>query len=533
MAELSAEKIAQQAFDLGLLDDRQLQAVWANFGRRNVSGDEFVQYLLRHELITNFQFDRMLKDERAGYFYGDYKVLYLVAAGSFARVYRAVHKESGRIVALKVLRSRYSGDPMQTDHFCREGWVGVQLRHANIVPIHEVYSKGVTHFLVMDFIEGRNLREFLKVRKKLDAIEATRLIIDLASGLSYAAERGVWHRDLKLTNVLISSDGQAKLVDFGLAATDSSLTEDADGEAPSQRTIDYAGLERATGVRKDDPRSDIYFLGCIFYTMLVGKSPLFETRDRILRLSRSRFFDVIPIHHANPSVPRVVATVVNTAMQVEAERRYQTIGEMLVELTAAAARLAAGETEPCGSSDGAIAQGLDSVQREELAKAAAQLAAANRPKTVMFVEANSRMQDIFREELKKSGFRVLVTIDPNRAIDRFDETNRPADCLVISTKKLAESGIEAFIRCAQGEYTQKLPVMLLVDTAHVDLVEQVQPFVAEHRLVIPMPITMRKLEEILIKLIGAPTAKKAAATPAAKQQAAPAADPPAAPLETA
>src|SRR5690349_950298 len=107
MPELNAEQIAQRAFDLDLLNERQLQEIWGEFGRRNVPADEFVQFLLRRELLTNFQLDRLLKGERSGYFYGDYKVLYMVAGGSFARVYRAAHRETGVVRALKVLRKRY------------------------------------------------------------------------------------------------------------------------------------------------------------------------------------------------------------------------------------------------------------------------------------------------------------------------------------------------------------------------------------------------------------------------------------------
>ena len=111
---------------------------------------------------------------------------------------------------------------------------------------------------------------------------------------NWDVEHGLTHRDLKLNNVLISSSGQAKLVDFGLAAMDEVLVDDALADLPNTRTIDYAALERATGVRKDDTRSDIYFLGCIFYHMLTGQSPLSETKDRLQRLSKQRFLDVIP-----------------------------------------------------------------------------------------------------------------------------------------------------------------------------------------------------------------------------------------------
>ena len=167
--------------------------------------------------------------------------------------------------------------------------------------------KGKCHFLVMEFVEGRNLREFVKIRKKLDPVEATRLMIGITDGLRYAFEHGLTHRDLKMSNVLVSSRGEAKIVDFGLASMDETLTDDALADLPNTRTIDYAALERATGVRKDDTRSDIYFLGCIYYNMLAGQPPLAETRDRVQRLSKQRFLDVVPIQKADPSIPACVA----------------------------------------------------------------------------------------------------------------------------------------------------------------------------------------------------------------------------------
>ena len=98
MGEPSAEELAQRAFDLGVLDERQLQEVWASFGSRNVASDEFVQFLVGREFLTNYQIERLVKGDRTGFFFGDYKVLYLVGAGTFARVYRAVHRETGKVM---------------------------------------------------------------------------------------------------------------------------------------------------------------------------------------------------------------------------------------------------------------------------------------------------------------------------------------------------------------------------------------------------------------------------------------------------
>ena len=113
---------------------------------------------------------------------------------------------------------------------------------------------------------------------------------DVAAALDYALRKNITHRDIKLSNVLVSGRGAAKLVDFGLAGAPD--REEAIAENANLRTIDYAALERSTGVRRDDPRSDIYFTGCMFYHLLSGTAPLSETRNRINRLTKDRFTKV-------------------------------------------------------------------------------------------------------------------------------------------------------------------------------------------------------------------------------------------------
>ncbi len=494
MAELSAEEIAQRLIDLNLVTDRDLRSVWGEFGRRNVSPEEFTQLLLRRELLTNYQLDRALRGERNGFFYGDYKVLYLVAAGSFARVYRAAHKETGRVVALKVLRRRWSDNPAHAEQFVREGEMGRTLRHPNIVPIYEVYSKGRTHFLVMEFVEGHNLRDFMRLRKKLDPLEATRLMIGITSGLNYAFQRGVAHRDLKLSNILISSRGQPKLVDFGLAAADERISDEALANHPNPRTIDYAGLERATGVRKDDMRSDIYFLGCIYYHMLTGQPPLQETKDRIQRLSKTRYLEVVPIHKLDPDIPRVVAAVVNQAMELDVDRRYQTPAQMLVDLNVAAKRVEAGQD--IDELPDAEAQPTTNGDRDRWVS---MLAAEGRQQALMVVEANTKMQDLLRDGLKRAGYRVLLTSDPNRAMQRFDDDQPPADAIIFSTGGVGKPAVEAFNRFGQEERTRQIPAVLLLDKRHRGWRDEAD--VAPHRVVVTMPIKLRQLRDVIRQLM--------------------------------
>ena len=139
MGKQTAEQIAQRAFDLGLLDDRQLRQVWAELGTRNVKVRELVQLLVRREFMTNYQVERLLKGEKTGFFYGEYKVLYLVGTGTFARVFRAVHRETDQVVALKVLRTRFSDNPTQYGQFLREGQVVSNPAQAIQTPKRETY----------------------------------------------------------------------------------------------------------------------------------------------------------------------------------------------------------------------------------------------------------------------------------------------------------------------------------------------------------------------------------------------------------
>ena len=455
MAYQTAEQVAERAFELGLLDERQLRDLWGSFGSHDVPLQEFVQALVRREYLTNYQVERLMKGDRTGFFFGNYLVLYLVGQGSFARVYRAAHRKTGKIVALKVLRNRFSEKPAQAGLFVREGRLGCRLRHPNIVPIYEVFSKGRMHFLVMEFIEGRDLREFVRIRGKLDPLEATRLMINITDGLRYATEHGLTHRDLKMSNVLVSSRGEAKLVDFGLASMDDTLSDDALADQHNTRTVDYAALERATGVRKDDVRSDIYFLGCIYYNMLTGQPPLVETRDRVLRLSKQRFLDVLPIQKVDRSLPVSVSLVVNKAMALDPERRYQSPMAMLVDLRTVVKRLAEG-----GSDAEEVTEGVDS---DEQSGSSTGFGAANTGRSVMVVESDGKMQDIFRKSFKQAGYRVLVTADPARATGRFRQDASVADCIVFNAQQIGPSALEMFNELGEDQRTESVPAVLLLD----------------------------------------------------------------------
>lgn len=492
MSELTAEDFAQRALDYELLDARQIDSVWSDLGTRDVALGAFQNVLLRRELMTNYQVERVIKGLRTGYFYGDYKVLYMVGTGTFARVFRTVHRTTGKVVAAKVLRRRFADDPKRAAQFVTEGELGMGLRHPNICPIYEVHSEtsmhqaGTNYFLIIEFIEGQNLREMLRIRKKFSPIEATNLMIDIVSGLAYAAERGLTHRDLKLTNVLVSSKGRAKLVDFGLAAFAEQVQED--GAATNPRTVDYAGLEMATGAPRDDPRSDLFFAGAIYYSMLTGQLPLADTRDRALRLAADRYLKVKPIADVAPELPRSAASVAIKAMEPNPDRRYDSPASMLLDLKLALQKLEKGDNTQAGQIRTQLTGGMsgDAAMKK--------LEGLN--KTVMIVEANPEMQNVLRERLKKYGYRVLVIGDPNRALGRFDEGGMPpADIVVFSAVDLGIDALEAFNAFGKNPHTRDFPAVLLVKSKHVELKEKA--VFGERRKSMTMPIKVRELRNLI------------------------------------
>ena len=491
MAYQTAEQVAQRAFDIGLLDERQLRDVWSMFGSHNVLMEDFLQTLVRREFLTNYQVERLVNGEKTGFFFGDYRVLYLVGSGTFARVYRAVHSKTGQVVALKVLRNRYSETKAQSSLFVREGKVGCILRHTNIVPTYEVVSEGKVHFLVMEFIEGRNLREFVRIRKKLEPLEATEMMSGIVDGMRYASEKGLTHRDLKMNNVLVSSRGEAKIVDFGLASMDEAVSDDSMADLPNTRTVDYAALERATNVRKDDVRSDIYFLGCIYYHMLTGEPPLSETRDRIQRLSKQRFLDVVPIQKADPTLPACVSIVVNKSMMLDPSRRYQSPQSMFNDLRNAAERLKSGDT---GAED-ASSNG----DTENQAVRAAPIPSPDTGRSVMVVESDGQMQDLFRKGFKKAGYRVLVTVDPARALGRFRQDPTVADCALFNAQRIGKQAVKMFNEMGEDERTKDIPAILMLDESQHKWDSQAN--LDSHRVVVRMPVTMRQLRSAVEELL--------------------------------
>ena len=491
MSDISAEKLAARILEANLMSQKEITQAIMAVGGETATLEGFKRELMTQEKLTNFQITRLIEGQRRGYFYGKWKVLYLIGAGTFARVYRSVHIETGEVKAVKVLRNRYADDPEKVDDFIREARTVMDLRHPNIIPIHEVDTYRGRSYMVMDFIEGQNLRDYVKTHGQLKLTIALKLALDLASGLEYAMMRGISHRDMKLSNVLLTSNGQAKLADFGLAAINT-----GDGnEDSTARSVDYAALEKLTNVKRNDKRSDIFFLGCMLYHMIAGEPPMEETRERIQRMSATRYKDIKPITSHISDLPHRVVILVNRLMELDPEKRIQTPA------------LAASEIKRVIK---AIKQGDAEVYDEKLAQKHA-LEYANKVSkqdegkgwTVMLIESDTRMQDLLRSKLKDLGYRVLIMGNPQTAISRFayldPADDKPADIVIVCCKGLGKQGVITFNQFVEGEYSSHLPAILLLADGQDKY--ETKAKLSENHVCLAAPLKFKHVRQTISKML--------------------------------
>jgi hypothetical protein len=491
MKPSTADELAHRLEQLDLVQAAHLDAAWNELGDRNVSVQEFGAALVRHERLTGYQLDRLLRGEVDGFFYGRAKILYQVGAGSFSRVYRAIHADNGSILAVKVLRSRYSSDPEKCQSFQREGEMGRLLRHPNIVAIEDVGREYNSSYITMEFVEGQTLRELVRVRGAIDLSRALGIILQLVEGLEYAHRLGVTHRDIKASNVLISFSGQAKLVDFGLASGDTTASK-ALRRTGQPRTVDYATLESIGKVKDDSVRSDIYFLGTVAYLALCGVSALTESRDRAVRTDPRRFTGVEPLAWRAPELPRDAVDAVMRMMHLNPDERWQSAAEVRRALEPLVAKYsAAGESQ---ASAGAHAH----AEKKATVKAAAARVAVKG--TLMLAEASPTEQAELRGFFKNLGYKVLLTENLQRALDRCSASPPAADCLVISGASFGESGVDAFNTMAENPFLKNLPAVLLLDPAQPELAGLAKS--DDRRKMVTVPLQSAELTDMLTALIG-------------------------------
>jgi len=262
--------------------------------------------------------------------FGDYELLEKVGEGGMGVVFKARQKSLDRIVAVKMLRLGPHAAPEFVKRFRAEAIAAGSLQHPNIVAIHEVGSHQGQHFFVMDYVQGQSLARLVGNRP-LPARAAAQYVRTIAEAVHYAHERGILHRDLKPTNVLVDAKHQVRVMDFGLARRlegDSELT--LTGQVLG--SPHYMPPEQAAGKRgRVSRRTDVYGLGAILYHLLTGRPPFVgeELADMLQHVLNS---EPVAPRLLNPAVPRDLETICLKCLEKEPARRYATAAAVADEL---------------------------------------------------------------------------------------------------------------------------------------------------------------------------------------------------------
>jgi serine/threonine-protein kinase len=263
---------------------------------------------------------------------GSYRIVERIGAGGMGTVYRAVHVELDREVALKVLPPEMNSNPTMVARFKREARAAAQLHHENIVQIYDVKEDKGRNFLALEFVRGQDLSDLITAKKQLPVRQAIDILKQASRALDHAFQKGIVHRDIKPSNFLITQDGKVKLCDMGLALrTDAGEESKVTRDGTTVGTVDYMSPEQARDSRLADTRSDIYSLGCTLYQMLTGRVPFEEGSipEKLFKHNQDPVPDPLQF---NPEIPNPVLYVLNRMLEKKPEDRYQNPKELLTDL---------------------------------------------------------------------------------------------------------------------------------------------------------------------------------------------------------
>ncbi len=261
--------------------------------------------------------------ELVGQTIGNYVVQEKIGQGGMSIVYRGVQTSLNRPVAIKFLEHSVRLDPMVNQRFQREAQAIAQLRHDNIVQIYDFGQYEHGHYMVMEYVEGTDLRQEIDRRLKAEQAftvqEILTIVAQVGAALDYAHARGIIHRDVKPGNVFLTADGQAILGDFGLAMLQNRLSQMTLGKTFG--TPEYIAPEQAMDSRAATPQSDIYSLGGIVYELVTGALP-FEAESALSLALKHVSEDPIPLRSRVPDLPPAVEAVVLKALSKEPDERF-------------------------------------------------------------------------------------------------------------------------------------------------------------------------------------------------------------------
>ncbi len=259
---------------------------------------------------------------------GRYEITELIGVGGMADVYKAIDVMENRVVAVKILKDEFSHNEEFLRRFRNESKAIAVLSHPNIVKIYDVGFTDEIQFIVMEYIDGITLKEFIEQQGVLRWKDALHFVTQILRALQHAHDKGIVHRDIKPQNIMLFADGTIKVMDFGIARFSR-----VDGKTISDKTIGsvhYISPEQARGDMTDE-RSDIYSVGVMLYEMLTGRKP-FDGENPVAIALKHMQETAVPPRDIMPSIPEALEEIVIHAMEKNPARRYQSAAEMIKDI---------------------------------------------------------------------------------------------------------------------------------------------------------------------------------------------------------
>ena len=339
---VSVDGFLKRLSDSGVLSAEDVSGVEAQIpsGKRSHDASALARELVRLNILTPFQANVLYHEKPGPLILGNYILQEKIGSGGMGMVYKAQHRRMKRIVAVKALSASAMKTSNIVKRFLREAEAAAKLSHPNIVAAYDADEIDGVPFLAMEYVDGVDLAEHVKVHGPMAVEKALDCILQAARGLEHAHLQGIVHRDIKPANLLLDKHGTIKILDMGLAriqdGSQSNVTVE-EAAAITQAgsivgTVDFMAPEQAVNSRTADHSSDIYSLGATFYFLLTG-NPMYNSASLMARLLAHRESPLPSIREVRPDVPVQVDAIFHRMVAKKKGDRYLSVTEVIRDLT--------------------------------------------------------------------------------------------------------------------------------------------------------------------------------------------------------
>lgn len=321
----------------GLATKEEVDQAAAERRKDEPGSKPLAQLLVEKQFVTEKQLARLrsrAEAERSQQQIPGYQVISKLGAGAMAAVFKAKQLSLNRMVAIKVLPRKFSGNRQFIERFYAEGRAAAQLNHPNIVQAIDVGQAGEFHYFVMEFVDGKTVHDLIAENKRFSENEALDIVISVADALRHAHEKGLVHRDVKPKNVMLAPQGVAKLADLGLARAIDDKEAAMAEKGKAYGTPYYISPEQIRGELNIGPQADIYSLGATLYHMVTGNVP-FNGKNPTEVMQKHLKAPLVPPDHVNPKLSAGISEIIELMMAKSRRQRYKNCADLLVDLRAA------------------------------------------------------------------------------------------------------------------------------------------------------------------------------------------------------